>query len=318
MIKPKRLQKDDVIGLVAPASFITQKQLEKSKKIVDELGFKPYHTDQIFARNGYLAGNDSDRAKDLMHMFENDEVKGILCIRGGYGVARILQYLDFDFIKKHPKPLIGYSDITVLLHALYNKSELICYHGPLGISEFTPYTFASFYNILISAEEEAIPVYTDILKDKSTDFPSYNSYIIRGGTAEGELTGGNLSLLTSMIGTEYEIKSKEKILFLEEIGEEPYRIDRMLTQLLLSGILNKVNGIALGIFKDCQAKNPDAKTLTLREVLTERLYGLGIPVYYGLPIGHIPFNTTIPIGIQGTIDADAMTLTIVGKAVDLE
>jgi muramoyltetrapeptide carboxypeptidase len=315
-IKPPRLKRGDTIGLIAPGSYIDESELRESVENIEDLGFKTYYTDSILERYGYLAGTDKNRVEDINHMFENDEVAGIVCARGGWGCNRILPGLNYDLISNNPKVLVGYSDITSLMYGIYSQTGMVTFHGPVGISTFNDYSVEYLENMimydstglqLLSAEENL---------EKDND--AYSIYTVAAGKTEGELIGGNLSLVASLLGTPYDVDYKDKILYLEEIGEEPYRIDRMLTELMLAGKLDEVNGIVLGVFVDCEVKKHKpsfAKSLTLKEVFIDRLARLEIPVIYGLSFGHISSKFTLPFGSRAELDTAKQTITMLESSV---
>ena len=313
-IKAKRLSKGDTVGLIAPAGYITESNLQEAIENIESLGFKPYYTDRILDRYGYLAGKDDTRAEDLNHMFTNDNVDGVFCVRGGYGVARMLRKINYDAIKANPKVLVGYSDITALHYAIYSQTGLVTFHGPVATSTFNEYTVNNLVKTIMNPEERTVFTPADD-SDRGSDF---DIYAIREGKAKGELIGGNLSLVVTFLGTPYDVDYKNKILYLEEIDENPYRVDRMLTHLYQAGKLEEVAGVALGIFRKCDAKVGSAKgeqTLSLKEVLYNKLYDLGIPVIYGLSFGHVENKYTIPFGINSELDVQNRTLTLTEPAV---
>jgi muramoyltetrapeptide carboxypeptidase len=315
LIKPKRLKHGDTLGLIAPGSYITEDELKESITNLESLGFKVVYTKRILLRNGYLAGTDEQRAADLNEMFSKDDIDGIVAARGGYGCTRILPLIDYDLIKKNPKVLIGYSDITALLFAIYLKSGLICFHGPVGISTFNEYSINNFKNILMYPSEGLI-LYNEgnenQIEGKDVDTELYT---IKSGKATGRLIGGNLSIVVSLIGTPYDVDSAGKLIFLEEVGEEPYRIDRMLTQMIEAGKFDKASGVILGEFSDCEPKKNDPGSFSLNEVLFNRLYDLNIPVIYGMSFGHIKNKLTLPVGIKAEFDSQNQTMTLLEKAV---
>ena len=315
-IKPPRLKEGDTIGLIAPGSYIDESELEDSISNLEDMGFKTYHTDNILERYGYLAGTDKNRIDDVNHMFENKEVAGIVCARGGYGCNRILPDLDYELIRTNPKVLVGYSDITSLLYGIYSQTGLITFHGPVGISTFNDYSVNYLEDMIMKDSTGLELVSADESPEKDND--AYSIYTISNGKAEGELVGGNLSIIASLLGTPYDVDYKGKILYLEDIGEEPYRIDRMLTELLLAGKLGEVNGIALGVFVDCEVKKRKPsfeESLTLKEVLIDRLAGLGVPVIYGLSFGHISSKFTLPFGTRAELDTYKQTITMLESSV---
>ncbi|MBN1637669.1 MAG: LD-carboxypeptidase [Ignavibacteriales bacterium] len=316
VIKPAKLNIGETLGLIAPGSYITPDELAESISHLEKLGFKAKYPKYILEQNGYLAGTDKQRVEDLHEMFEDNNVKGIICARGGYGCMRILDLIDYDLIKNNPKCLIGFSDITALLYAIYEKTGLVCFHGPVSISSTNDYTLYYLRKIVMDVNNK-LTIKNAKEENEETD-EIYGKYVINRGVAEGILVGGNLSLVAALVGTPYFVGLENKILFLEEIGEEPYRIDRMLTQLLLSGELGKVKGVALGVFRKCQVKEVDPsfdKSFSLREVLFDRLKNLGVPVMYGMSFGHIRNKITIPFGIKAKLDTNNQTLTLLENSV---
>jgi muramoyltetrapeptide carboxypeptidase len=310
-IKPKRLKEGDTIALVTPASYISEEELNDSVKNLENLGLKAVYDRSILDRNGYFSSKDKVRAEELMKMFSRKDVDGIMCARGGYGCARILDLLDYNVIKNNPKVLVGYSDVTALLCGIYTKTGLICFHGPVGISTFNEFSTGYFKDVLIFPRDKL-----ELISEPEEN--NVGPITIKSGKAVGELVGGNLTLVVSLIDTKYEINTENKILFLEETTEEPYRIDRMLTQLIMAGKLDKVAGIALGVFDKCDQRkeNPTFDhSFSLMEVLFDRLFGLGVPVVYGLSFGHIKNKFTIPLGIKAELDANEKILNLLDTAV---
>lgn len=313
-IKPRRLQKGNTVGLIAPAGYISESNLQEAIENIESLGLKPYFTDKILSKYGYLAGKDNVRADDLNHMFTNDKVDGVFCVRGGYGVARMLRQINYDAIKANPKVLVGYSDITALHYAIYSQTGLVTFHGPVATSTFNKYSVNNLLKTIINPE--ATTTFTPA--DDSARGSDFDLYTIHEGKAKGELIGGNLSIAVTFLGTPYDVDYKGKILYLEEIEEKPYRVDRMLTHLYQAGKLEEVTGVALGIFRKCDAKIGSAKgeqTLSLKEVLYNKLYELGVPVIYGLSFGHVENKYTIPFGIEAELDVQKQTLTLTEPAV---
>jgi muramoyltetrapeptide carboxypeptidase len=306
LIKPKQLAKGDTIGLVTPSSSISRVAFEKALSNLDALGFSVKYSENMRVRKGFLGGTDQQRVDDLHAMFTDESVAGIVCARGGYGAGRILPLLDYKLIRNNPKVFIGYSDITALHFAIQKYAGLVTFHGPVGASDFTKFTTDSFEDVLIKSKRKYEFGVQDLQKENQ------NHIVINKGEAKGSLVGGNLTLITSLMGTPYDINFDNKLLFIEEIGESPYKVDRMLTQLLNSGKLDNVAGIILGVFNDCETKetDPDFDTsLSLKEVLLDRLGDLKMPIAYGLPFGHISNNATIPFGISANFDAAKGSLT---------
>jgi muramoyltetrapeptide carboxypeptidase len=297
IIKPEKLKRGDVIGIISPSSPVSDKaKLDASMSYFEKRGYRVKVGLNAMKERGYLAGSDEERLEDVHNMFLDKEVKLIICLRGGYGASRLLDKIDYNIIKNHPKIFCGYSDITVLQNAFFYKTRLITFAGPMAgvdfykdISEFTE---ENFWNTLTSSEP---------IKINYPDGERLNSY--RSGIAEGRLIGGNLSLFSSLIGTNYLPEPEGKILLLEEVGEAPYRIDRMLNQLRLSGYLGKIKGVILGSFEDCIETDPQRKSLNLNEVIEDYFINdFQAPVVYNLKHGHISNNLTIPIGVNVKIN----------------
>ena len=315
LLKPKRLAKGDTIGLITPAGVITGQKLEYTKNFLYQFGYKTFHTENVLLRKGYLAGDDSQKLDDLHLMFRNDEVDAILCIRGGYGTMRLLPFIDYDLIRQNPKILIGYSDITALIQAFNKQTGLVGFHGVVGTSAFTDYTMQNFRDILTEVSETKI-IHSFPPRPDSVD--AYIPYVLKQGKAQGRLIGGNLALLASLMGTPYEPDFEDKIVFIEDIDEAPYRIDRMLTQLLLSGKLQKAAGIVLGVFNACDLEREGLdkeNSLSLKEVIADRLGNLEMPIMYGFSFGHIQNQAIFPVGINAEIDTDSFTLKLLENPV---
>ncbi|MEP3388708.1 MAG: LD-carboxypeptidase [Reichenbachiella sp.] len=316
LIKPKALKKGDTIGLITPASAVTRQAFEKAVENLEAMGFVVKYTDNMSVRKGFLAGTDQQRLDDLHQMFSDPNIDGIVCARGGYGSGRLLPKINYDLIKANPKVLVGYSDITALLYGIHQKTGLVCFHGPVGASEYSEFTDKAFEQVLMKGKA---PKFERPKEWEENEDPAFQSLPIVEGTAEGALVGGNLSLMCSLIGTPYDIDFKGKIVFIEEIGESPYRVDRMLTQLLNSGKLSEAKGVAMGVFRGCETKpdDPDFTLSTsLENVLKDRFGHMNIPVLYGLPIGHIDDNATLPFGVQAELDVEKGSLRLLEKGVE--
>ena len=285
----KHLEFGDTIGIIAPAS--PEKEEETVKKSIDfikSLNFNVKIGKHIYDRYGYLAGKDKDRAEDLMDMFLDPEVKMVLCCRGGYGTMRMLNYVDFDEIKKHPKIFAGFSDITTLLNQIYQRCGIVTFHSPMATSNLKDEpTLKSFLFSIMSGTS-------------SYTIKNPEGYPVKcpvKGTAEGTLVGGNLSLIAATMGTKYEIDTENKILFLEDVGEEPYSIDRMLTQLELAGKLQKCQGFILGQYKNCTLPHYE-RSLTLDQIFEEKILSLKKPTLKDFSSGHSYPKLTLPIGAK--------------------
>jgi len=320
LIRPRHLSPGDTLGIVAPASAPPDPTaIDRGVARLEKLGYKVKLAPNAHNRLGFLAGTDQERADDLMGMFTDPEVRAILCVRGGYGTPRLLPLLDYKVIRKHPKIFVGYSDITALHCALLTKARLISFHGPMLNSDFAQpdmpeFTLQSFLRILSLAASPDTPSPIDL----SHGYGRKTVRTLRRGVARGQFIGGNLSLLCSIIGTPWQPNFKGRILFLEDVGELPYRFDRMLTHLLNAGLLQQVAGIAIGLNADCE--DPKAKTAkeyrqTLEDVLKERLLPLKVPIVTGLPFGHVPHNATLPVGAYAVLDANRGALSLVESPV---
>ncbi len=311
LLKPAMLKTGDTIALVAPASGVSRGEVLEATETLKRLGFVVKAGDYLNKEFGYLAGPDQQRADEFMRFIRDPEVKCIMAVRGGYGVMRILPLIDFEAIRANPKIVIGYSDITALVNPIFQKSGVIAFHGPVATSTFDRYTLSSFQRTLMAPQ--AAGTFDESEEFSGIAFSESRAATIVPGKAQGRLVGGNLSLVTALMGTPYQIDLRGNILFLEEIEEEPYRIDRMLMQLALSGNLGQCAGVALGRFTKCEARTRGGEfqvSLSLEQVLRGILEPLKIPTVYGLPIGHIKSKLTVPVGGLATLDADARTITL--------
>jgi len=304
MIYPLAPKAGSTIGLIAPAGYIDEEKLKASIGNIASLGFKPYFLPSILDTYGQFAGSDQRRLDELMHMFTNPEVRAIFCVRGGSGTNRILNKIDYSAIAQDPKVFVGYSDITALHHAILKKSDLITFHGPMASSRWTKYSKMQLNRAVFDLDSRFdILLYDEKSKEK------HDRYSIFNGSASAPIVGGNLSIVSSLIGTDFEINFDNKIVFLEDVSEEPYRIDRMLGQFILAHKFDKVKGIAFGIFKDCEPEHLE-HSLSLKETLFDRLKDLKIPMAYGFQFGHITDNCTIPQGANAFLDTSKMLLRI--------
>jgi len=313
--KPQRLHQGMTVGLVTPASNVPEDQdLQTAMDLVRSLGFSAKPSANLFSRTAYLAGTDEERADDLNAMFADPEVDAIFCVRGGYGSGRLLRYLDYDVIAKNPKIIMGYSDITAILNAIYLRTGLITYHGPIAGGNFSAYTYDQYNRVLVDPSETAIigelPEFA--ARPGVVDWTNRLTSIV-AGSAEGHLVGGNLSLLVTLLGTPFEPNFDGAILFLEDVDEPPYSVDRMLTHLWMSGKLEQVAGVVLGKFTD---GDYDSNTFSMEQVMRDRFEPLGIPTLRGAMIGHIDDKTVVPIGIQARLDVDRGTLKLLEPAVN--
>jgi len=309
-IKPKRLVQGDLIGIISPASSPDDlTRIESGVRYLEKAGYKVEVGKNVGKIHGYLAGNDEERLEDLHYMFKKKNVKAIICVRGGYGSPRILNKIDYKLIRNNPKIFVGYSDITALHLAFLHKANLVTFAGPMLAvdfhSEVSSYTEEMFWAILTSTK-----------KLGRISLPNDEKiYQLSAGRAAGILIGGNLALIISLIGTEYFPSMKNKILLLEDTGELPYRIDRMLNQLKLNKIFDQVNGVILGAFTDCNESDPNKRTLTLGEVIDDYLGHLDIPVVYNFQHGHIKDFVTIPFGVKVKLNANRGMIELLETAV---
>lgn len=303
---PSRLKKGDTIGIASSAGPIRDKsEVQEFQKVLHQLGYTTKLGKNVYKKEGYFSANDEERASELMELIADEEVKGIFFIRGGWGCARILDLLDYSIISQHPKVIMGFSDITALLNAITLKTGMITFHGPGGNSTWNDYSVKYITRLLCNGEKIAF-------QNTSSDhrITTYSS-----GKAEGVFYGGNLSVLCGMMGSNYlPNKWQDKILFLEDVGEEPYRIDRMLTQLKLAGVFNEISGLVLGNFRNCVPEEPD-RSFSLEEVFDQHFREAQFPVFYGAQIGHIRNKFTVPLGVRVMINSDAGTIELLEVSV---
>jgi muramoyltetrapeptide carboxypeptidase len=319
-VAPRALRKGDAVALIHPASpSFEYKTNEMTAEIVASLGFTPKLMENAGRRLGYLAGTDAERAADLNAAFADPKIDAVWCIRGGYGTPRILPYLDYETIRKNPKPFIGYSDITATLNAIRRLTGLVTFHGPLADSVMSEYSLAAFRRIVMEGATGRIAEPPPFTPREGTVDRENRIWKLAPGKARGRLVGGSLSVFATLIGTPFEPELKGRILFLEEDGEDPYRIDRWLTQFLLTGKLAGLAGVALGKFTDCVPAPEHSLSFlgswTWQEVCADRFGKLGIPVVAGLCFGHARDKATVPVGTMAELDGDAGTLTLLEPAV---
>jgi muramoyltetrapeptide carboxypeptidase len=303
-----------VVGLVAPATAVFQpSHLDIAQDTTRALGLEPRLGAHVGDRYGYFAGRDEDRAADVNAFFADAEVKAVMAIHGGWGSARVLPLLDWDTIGAHPKVVAGYSDVTGLHCGLHARTGLVTFHAPGGLSDWPPFSVDHFHRVVFEGEAVTMvnpphdPEKTLVNHDSRTR-------VITGGRARGRLVGGNLTVLTALVGSPYIPSLEGALLFLEDINEEIYRIDRMLTQLELAGLLAGLRGFVFGTCKNCDP-GQGYGSLTLEEVLDDHIRPLGVPAYQGAMIGHQGRQFTVPTGIEAELDAGAGTLRMLEPAV---
>lgn len=315
-LKPEVLRAGDTVGLITPATYVSDPdRIALAGRTLEYFGLKWRFGKNVRKREGYLGGSLEERAEDLHEMFRDRDIRGIFCVRGGYGTAALLDRLDYGLIKANPKIFLGYSDITALHLGIQKMTGLVTFHGPMALAAFTEYTQKHFRDALFGTAplgELTNPPESNTLR------PNHTLRTVRGGSARGPLTGGNLSLVTSTLGTPYEIDTRGRIVFLEDVGEEPYRIDRMLTHLHLAGKLSQAAGIIWGECNDCTPRKFDPgfeSSFSTGEVVDRILGRLRIPVLSGLTIGHTSDQLTLPLGVTATLDADQGRLIVEEAAV---
>ncbi len=310
---PKRLKPGATIGLIAPASVTYERlQLQLAVETIEAMGLKAKIGSHVMDRFGYLAGKDQDRADDLNEAFADPDVDAVFALRGGWGASRILPMLDYDMIRQNPKILLGYSDVTSLLNAIFAKSGLVTFHGPNVMSEWNEFTYSEMRRLLFDAQPQRYE--NPVIIEDDLVARSYRTQTISSGKASGQLIGGNLTLISTLMGTPYLPDFSGTILILEDVDEAVYRIDRMLTQLALSGDLQKLSGIVFGHFTGADG-NRRLGNFSLMDILRQHCEPLGVPCFAGAMFGHVDKQSTVPIGAAATMDADASTFELTAPAV---
>ncbi|MGA2296380.1 MAG: LD-carboxypeptidase [FCB group bacterium] len=316
ILKPQALQQGDTVGIIAPGTAVSDPDMiAKAKEALNYFGLNVKFGNHMLKGSGYLSRTSDERVEDLHQAFLDKEIKAVFCMRGGYASMHLLDKIDYEIISKNPKIFLGYSDITALHLAINKMTGLVTFHGPVMISGFSKYTEEYFKKALFS--NSGIGVISNP-KTQNNFRQNHPIRTINPGTAKGKLIGGNLTLVASTLGTPYEIETKGKLLFLEDVGEEPYRIDRMLTHLHLANKLETAAGIIFGECSDCNyddLKPSRVSDYSLGEVLDNILGKLNIPVFYGLTIGHTDDQATLPIGVEAEMDGEKGTLNILESGV---
>lgn len=315
IIKPKRLRQGDTVAIIAPSSGVSRETFEKAVRKIEESGFRVKEGRNARKSNGFLAGTDAERLEDLHTAFADKTVDAVWCVRGGYGASRLLPNIDFELIRKNPKIFVGFSDVTALHLAISQKTGLVTFHGAGAASINSDYTQKHLLDVLtnpVSRYRIESSAYNTIQEAET-----YKTEIIRAGRSNGRLIGGNLSLIAALAGTKFGLKSlRGKLLFLEDVNEQPYKLDRMLTQLRQSADFRGISGVAVGICDGCDtAKDGLNPTQTAAQVFAERLSDLGVPVIYGLSFGHIREQFTLPVGIRSEINTADSSITLLESAV---
>lgn len=302
MIKPKKLKKGDKIAIIAPSSPCHDDiSIQKAIKGVVSLGFKVEVGPNVYRKNGYLTGSDEERGEELNTFFARNDIDGIICLRGGYGCMSMLNKINYDIVRNNPKVFAGMSDITAIHSAINKHCNLVTFLSPVAINFAEPdndFTISSFIDAVMNPSP---------IGELRNPCDYGNIKILCPGEASGEFIGGNLTLLTSAIGTSYEFDSSGRIIFIEALDEDPARIDRMLMQLILSGKFHQCKGIVLGNWKGCEPKNKD-RSFPLLEIFRNRLSCLGVPVFYNLACGHEKMKITIPLGVKARLTLEGRIL----------
>ena len=306
----KKLVRGATLGFIGPSGAVrTADAIERAVIETERMGFRVKLGESCGQVYGYLSGTDEVRARDVNNMFLDDEIDAIFCLKGGYGTMRMLDLLDYEAIRTHPKIFVGYSDITAMHIAMLEKSDLATFHGPMPVSSWADgpmddFTHGSLMNTLMNDE----PI------GEIVNPPGYAKKTVVSGTCEGLLVGGNLSLIVGLLGTPYELDTRGRILFIEDVGEKTYSLDRMLTHLRLAGKFDDCAGVVLGDFKNCEMEYP-GYSFSLEEIVRDVIVPSGKPVFSGLQSGHCTPKITLPFGVRCRMDADACSLTALEAAV---
>jgi len=317
IVKPKRLAAGDTVMLVAPANATFETlELQIARESLEALGFKVKIGAHLLDRHGYLAGDDTARADDINSAFADTSVAAVHAIRGGWGSARLLPYLDFETIRRNPKVVIGYSDVTALLLSIHAKTGLVTFHGPIGLGRWDSYSLDYYKRVLLAGERVTYTNKQGISPDRNALVQvDYRTLTITPGKARGRLLGGNLTVLTTILGSPYLPDWDGCIFFCEDVHEDYYRIDRMLTQLKLAGVLSKIKGFVFGGCSQCGPGDGNFGALTLEEIFADHVKPLGVPAWQGAMIGHGQPQWTVPEGAEVEIDATAGTIQLLESPV---
>lgn len=314
LIKPPRLREGDLIGLIAPSGHTSDEAIAKAVATIEGLGFKVALGKHLREVNGNYAGPVEHRLADLHAMFADPDIKALWCIRGGSGAISLLAHIDYALVRAHPKILLGYSDITALHLALLRHAGLVSFHGPVASSTMSGYSTEHMLAVLMDPSPRyTMPMAMENAR-RAADEPHYGIRTVHAGVASGRLIGGNLSMVAALAGTPYAADFTDSLLYIEEVNEAPYRIDRWLTQLDLALGLHKAAGVIIGICDNCGPGHEDI-SLTLDETLAIHLQPLKIPAVSGYSIGHIRNQLTLPVGVRATLDTGRQTITLLESAV---
>ncbi len=316
LIRPRAIAPGSRVALVAPAGPLSDHDdLTRGSELCRALGWEPVAGAHVLARHGYLAGTDAERLADLNQALTDPKIDAVWCVRGGYGLTRILDQVDVAGFARRPKPVIGFSDVTALLVWLHQATGVVTIHGPMARAPLTPFSAGHFTRVLTTASAPGrlagLPAPAGVLVPRAPRIVA-----ISGGVADGPLIGGNFTLLTCLIGTRHFPDLDGAILFLEDVGEDLYKVDRMLAQWRMTGALGRLAGVIVGQFTELKRGTGDGGALGFDEVLATYLRPLGVPVACGFPIGHVDDQWTMPLGVRARLDADAGTVELLESAVE--
>ena len=315
LIKPGRLQPGDTVGVVTPATATFQTvELDIVRESLEALGLTVRIGEHVMNRHGSLGGEDADRAADINRFFADPDVRAVLPTRGGWGSSRLLPQLDYDTIRRNPKVILGFSDITALLNGIHAQTGLVTFHGPNGGGRWDAFSLDWVKRVIFGGEAVTFSNPTGTSDRNVLTQTENRTQVITLGRARGRLLGGNLTVLTAILGSPYVPNFDGAILFVEDIEEQPYRVDRMITQLKLTRILDRVRGFIFGTCSNCRPGDGYA-SFTLEEILSDHVKPLGIPAWQGAMIGHDMPQWTLPVGLDVEIDAAARTITMAEPAV---
>jgi len=292
MRKPAALRQGDVVGVIAPAAAVDESRVQAGVRALEDAGLQVRLGAATLAKSGYLAGTDRDRLTDIHDMFRDPQIKAIIAARGGYGSGRLLPHLDIAVVRQHPKIFVGHSDLTFLLNDFVQRAGLVTFHGPMSNG--------------LPQRPAACDFLRSLLNGKHDGWNQAAQAVIQPGTAEGVLVGGCLSIVVAMLGTPYAIETRGRLLFLEDVNEKPFRIDRMLVQLRQAGALDEVAGVIFGEMDGCTA--PGSQPVSVRDVIAEAFATAPYPVAFGLPSGHGLGTYTLPLGVRARLAGEHLTL----------
>ncbi len=314
-VKPKRLQKGDTVQLITPSHAISKEQLRFAKERIQALGLKVKISGTILDEYGYFAGTIDSRAKEINQAFLDPEVKAIIAVRGGSGLSQLLNKLDYSAIKKNPKIVLGYSDLTSLLVAINKETNLVTFHGPMAAYKWPEFSVEYVKSILFDSHEVSFKNQNKEVGEEDLIQTEFRTLTITPGKVKVQMIGGNLTVLTNMIGSkQFPTNWENKILFLEDVGEDIYKIDRMLAQLKNAGVLDQITGFVFGTCEDCDSEC--FGNFRLEDVLFRYIKPLGIPAYMGAMIGHQDKMFTIPIGTDVEMNSTLGEINMIEPAVE--